>query len=203
MENDLNNKQLQILQVAESLFAEKGFEGTSIRDISKEANINVAMVSYYFGSKQKLYDAAIVKQAEAMQDFLESETDTLDPREVLRRYAVAMKKIHINNPTIMKFICREFIEPSDHFNVLLKNLAPRLLTVLSSALNRGMEQKIFREDLEINPTVLLWIGMVNFFYLSHNLHSRVIGPETKEYEDIYLQHALKIFLSGIERRPSA
>ncbi len=200
MEHD--NKE-RLLAAAIELFADFGYDKVTIRDIADKAQANSAMISYYFGSKQKLYDAAIVKQAEAMQDFLESETDTLDPREVLRRYAVAMKKIHINNPTIMKFICREFVEPSDHFNVLLKNLAPRLLTVLSSALHRGMEQKIFREDLEINPTVLLWIGMVNFFYLSHNMHSRVIGPETDEHEEIYLQHALKIFLSGIERRPSA
>lgn len=33
--------------------SKKGFEGTSVRDISAKANINVAMISYYFGSKEK------------------------------------------------------------------------------------------------------------------------------------------------------
>jgi len=49
MTSEFNEKQIQILQVTEKLFAEKGFDGTSIRDIAKQANINIAMVSYYFG----------------------------------------------------------------------------------------------------------------------------------------------------------
>ena len=56
----LNDKQLQILLVAEKLFAEKGFDGTSIRNIAKEAGINIAMVSYYFGSKEKMLEALIL-----------------------------------------------------------------------------------------------------------------------------------------------
>ena len=56
---ELNDKQIQILQVAEKLFAEKGFDGTSVRDISREAKINIAMVSYYFGSKEKMLESLI------------------------------------------------------------------------------------------------------------------------------------------------
>ncbi|HEY4618815.1 MAG TPA: TetR family transcriptional regulator, partial [Flavobacterium sp.] len=55
-----SEKQIQILQVAETLFAEKGFDGTSIRNIAKEAKINVAMVSYYFGSKERLLESLIL-----------------------------------------------------------------------------------------------------------------------------------------------
>ena len=50
---EFNEKQLEILQVAEQLFAEEGFDGTSVRDIAKKANVNIAMISYYFGSKEK------------------------------------------------------------------------------------------------------------------------------------------------------
>jgi len=54
LKTDFNDKQIQILQVAEALFEEKGINGTSIRDIAKEAKINIAMISYYFGSKKQL-----------------------------------------------------------------------------------------------------------------------------------------------------
>ncbi len=54
---EYNEKQIQILEEAEKLFAEKGFNGTSIRDIAQAAEINLAMVSYYFGSKNKLLEA--------------------------------------------------------------------------------------------------------------------------------------------------
>ncbi len=51
-----NEKQIQIMEAAEKLFAEKGFAGTSVRDISDEAGVNLAMISYYFGSKEKLME---------------------------------------------------------------------------------------------------------------------------------------------------
>jgi AcrR family transcriptional regulator len=54
---DFNEKQLQIIETAECLFAKKGFDGASVRDIAEEAGINVAMISYYFGSKEKLMEA--------------------------------------------------------------------------------------------------------------------------------------------------
>lgn len=54
---DFTDKQIQIMETAERLFAERGFDGTSVRDIADEAGINVAMISYYFGSKEKLMEA--------------------------------------------------------------------------------------------------------------------------------------------------
>jgi AcrR family transcriptional regulator len=45
----------RLLDVAEKLFSERGFADTSIRDITAEANCNVAAVNYHFGSKDKLY----------------------------------------------------------------------------------------------------------------------------------------------------
>ena len=43
---ELNEKQIKILEVAEKMFAENGYDGTSIRAIAKEADINIAMISY-------------------------------------------------------------------------------------------------------------------------------------------------------------
>ena len=55
-----NEKQLQIMAVALRLFAENGYHRTSIRDIAREAEVNVAMVSYYFGSKDNLLEAVFI-----------------------------------------------------------------------------------------------------------------------------------------------
>ncbi len=52
----MNEKQTDILNAAEMLFATRGFDGTSVRDIAKRAQVNIAMISYYFGSKEKLLD---------------------------------------------------------------------------------------------------------------------------------------------------
>ena len=49
-----------LLEAAAELFAEHGFEGASIRRISEKAGANVAAIHYHFGSKEKLYAAAVV-----------------------------------------------------------------------------------------------------------------------------------------------
>ncbi len=51
----------RILEAAEALFAEHGFESVSLRDITREADANVASVNYHFGSKDKLIDAVVAR----------------------------------------------------------------------------------------------------------------------------------------------
>ena len=68
---EYNSKQIEILNITEKLFAEKGFDGTSVRDIAKAADVNVAMVSYYFGSKEKLLDAIIIHRVSGFRMILD------------------------------------------------------------------------------------------------------------------------------------
>ena len=55
----LNEKKVHLLECAERLFSENGYAETSIRDIAKLASVNSAMISYYFGSKEKLVKAIL------------------------------------------------------------------------------------------------------------------------------------------------
>jgi len=60
-----------LLDVAEVLFAEYGFAGTTVRDISAKANINQALINYHFKSKQGLFKAIFERRAkELVQDRL-------------------------------------------------------------------------------------------------------------------------------------
>ncbi|HEY1869709.1 MAG TPA: TetR family transcriptional regulator, partial [Chitinophagaceae bacterium] len=61
---EYSEKQVQIMEAAEELFAEKSFDGTSVRDISEQAGVNLAMISYYFGSKEKLMESLIKYRGE-------------------------------------------------------------------------------------------------------------------------------------------
>lgn len=69
------NSKSRILEAATTLFAQKGFDGTSIREICKKANVNLCMISYYWGGKQELYNGIIEnlleKQIEYSKGFLD------------------------------------------------------------------------------------------------------------------------------------
>jgi AcrR family transcriptional regulator len=57
-------RRVRILDAAERLFAERGFHGVSIRDVTGAAGVDVALASYHFGSKQGLLEAVFLRRAE-------------------------------------------------------------------------------------------------------------------------------------------
>ena len=56
----------RLLDAAEQLFAQRGFHGVSLRDITEEAGVDVALVSYHFGSKRALFTAVFERRAEVL-----------------------------------------------------------------------------------------------------------------------------------------
>ncbi|MEE4174797.1 MAG: TetR family transcriptional regulator [Xanthomonadales bacterium] len=60
------SKKDRILEVAERQFAKRGFDGVSLREITNEAGVDVALVKYHFGSKQGLFDELLHRRAEAI-----------------------------------------------------------------------------------------------------------------------------------------
>lgn len=64
-----NSTDVKILYAAEKLFAEKGFAATSTRDIAKNAGVNVSMISYYFRSKEKLFEEIFKVRMKEGQSF--------------------------------------------------------------------------------------------------------------------------------------
>jgi len=56
----------RILDSAEKLFARRGFHGVSVRDITQDADVDVALVNYHFGSKQALLDRVLTRRSEVL-----------------------------------------------------------------------------------------------------------------------------------------
>lgn len=192
-----NNKE-RLLVAAIELFAEDGYDKVSISKIAAKAEVNSALIAYYFGGKEKLYNAALEKQVELLSEFLNIETETKDPQEILWLYAVTLQKIHAQNPKLMKFINREIIKPSEYLNIFVKTRLQRVYGILLGAITSGIEKKIFRADLDKAMTVLLWVSIVNFYYFGYNIHTRVRENEIID-EQAYMRHSFSVFLKGIER----
>ena len=70
------NTRERILETAKRLFADRSFEGVSIRDITGAAGVNTSMISYYFGGKDGLYEAIFDSEFMSMIRFL-SDSETL------------------------------------------------------------------------------------------------------------------------------
>src|SRR6186997_1363866 len=58
----------RILDAAEALFMEHGFEATSLRAITAAAAVNLAAVNYHFGSKEELFEAVLTRRLDPMNE---------------------------------------------------------------------------------------------------------------------------------------
>lgn len=74
IKNKEQSKQ-RIIKEATKLFAHKSFEAVSIREICKKAEVNICMISYYFGGKQELYNAIINDLIEKQTKYVSSLLD--------------------------------------------------------------------------------------------------------------------------------
>src|SRR5271154_758340 len=72
MDKDKIDKKDHILDVAERVFSDLGFDGASTRMISGEAGVNMAMLNYYFGSKEGLFLAVFERKMSSFQALLQN-----------------------------------------------------------------------------------------------------------------------------------
>ncbi len=167
-ENVMISKEENILFAAEKLFAEHGFQGTSTREISKAANVNISMISYYFGSKEKLYEKLVEYRMTESQFFSKDILERTDINEwekiekIVDQFSgrvrhhkcfyriMQREQLHTENPQIVEF---------------LKQTKLGFISMYSKILESGLQKRIFTK----NPPIYLLHSTVSgtLFYASN------------------------------------
>lgn len=178
---DFNDKQIEILQVAEKLFSEHGFDGTSVRDIAKEANINIAMISYYFGSKEKLLEALIINRISDLRMELENLfRENLSPFEKIDKL-IELYITRINkNCGMYQIIHFEIMSKKRDINYDAFNEVKKYnLQVLKNIIEEGQSKGMFTKNINvalIPPTIM---GTYFHFQMNKPFYSDLFDLKTK------------------------
>ncbi len=105
MIDDPPNTRNRILTVARRLFARNGFEGTSVRDITGEAGVNLGAITYHYGSKEALYTAVLASLIHPLRDRVAAAAAVpgapLDRIEAAVRAAFAHLDEHVEQAGVM------------------------------------------------------------------------------------------------------
>lgn len=182
----MSDKHIHILEVAEDLFAEKGFDGTSVRDIAGQAGVNLAMISYYFGSKEKLMASLISFRAEYTHGILEelNNDETLTPWDKIDKLIDLYVNKILNN---YKFHCimTQHLPTvqSDEIRDMITDIKARNFEQVKKIIQEGQRKKMFRKvDMEL--TVGTVMGTITQVTLSKSLYCRLLNID-KNDEDGY------------------
>lgn len=190
----------QIRQAAVKLFALRGYDSVSIRDIGKAAGVNSAAISYYFGGKRELYRQILDRGSELLLDFADSAcSGDRTPLEILELYSRFFFRLTREHPYILRIFSWEMIHPTEVFASVGKERFAAALAVLRAALTEGMEKGCFRKDLKPTEVCISWAGMVAYYYLMNEIKKRFAEKEEIS-EQSYMDQAFDVLLNGIRKK---
>ena len=186
---EYNSKQIEILNVTEKLFAEKGFDGTSVRDIAKAADINVAMVSYYFGSKEKLLDAIIIHRVSGFRMILENlQLETISPVEKIKKFvALYISKLN-ENKDVYQIIHFEIVNQKRACDFsAFAEIKKKNLLLLENIITEGQKANVFKSNCNSLMIPAIIIGTFSQIYNNKKFYIEMLNLKNeKEFENYIL-----------------
>lgn len=100
-----------LIQAGKSLFAQKGFDGTTVREISAQADVNLCLVSYHFQGKEGLYRTCLEQFGQARlasaRRLLKEPTNAKEFRDGLKNFVDEFFQSYLEDPEAARLIHRE------------------------------------------------------------------------------------------------
>ncbi len=180
MRKKFTDKQIKILDVAEELIAKKGFDGTSVRDICSKANINVAMISYYFGSKEKmmsyLYQYRVQRTKESFSEFAQTIKEG-KPEMQMKEIVNYVIGLLFRYSYFHGFVTQE-MRSLDNVKDDLLEFYQTCVSRLDEIIKRGVVSDVFHNAPKSEDILTMVIGSTLFVIRNKNFYQLYVPAST-------------------------
>ena len=169
----ITEKHLQILGKAEELFAARGYEGTTVRDIADAAGVNLAMISYYFGSKEKLLEALFKERMSSTKQRIETvvKNESLLPFQKMEIMIDQYIDRVSEKQTFYKvMLCAQVINKNSVVLKLLKELKLVYATLIREVITEGQRMKVFKKDIDVIMLLTTMTGTVTHMLINKDYY---------------------------------
>lgn len=172
----------KIKHAAREVFHQKGFAATRTRDIAQAAGINLALLNYYYRSKEKLFDLIMM---ETMQSFMQTIIVVInDPKTSLQQKMEQMAERYIDlfkvEPEIPLFI---MIELRSNAKNLLDHIRPKEI-LMQSVFAKQFQQAIMEGKMPPQPFLhfmMNLMGMIIFPFVAAPMFKNIGELNDKQY----------------------
>lgn len=194
----------RLLQAAIKLFSSLGYHAVSVDQIVSSARVNKRMVYHYFGSKEDIYEAALLEVYGRIEtvEFTALEGGG-SPREKLHRLLEEYFQFLDQNPEFVRMLLWENLEKGRHSAGRLHHLSKNpFLERFREVVERGVKEGQFKKDLDVTHLVIHFIGLCfiyhsNRFSLSQSLSTDLADPKVKARG---LEQVIALVFDGIDSR---
>lgn len=197
-----NEKQVQIMEAAEKLFADKGFEGTSVRDIAEHAGVNLAMISYYFGSKEKLMEAMFNHRAASsilqLQEMVEDKilTPLQKVEKLIDRYIDKL----LSQQCFHRIMVREQMVNNNGFIAeQIQNIKRRNQALIKELIAQGQRNGDFKRNVDVALLMITLVGTISQMVTTQHIYRELNNLQSLTEEEFqkHIRKKLSHHLKGI------
>ncbi|MGV9878996.1 TetR/AcrR family transcriptional regulator [Streptomyces sp. NPDC003006] len=135
----------QLLDIGRTLFAAKGFEGTSVEEIAAKAGVSKPVVYEHFGGKEGLYAVVVDREMRQLLDMVTSALTAGHPRELLEQAAFALLDYIETYTDGFRILVRDspVAQSTGTFASLISDIATQVEDILGQEFKgRGFDQKL-------------------------------------------------------------
>jgi AcrR family transcriptional regulator len=193
-----------ILEVAKKYFCEKGYEGTSVRDICVAAGANVSAIKYHFGGKEGLYRECFIHYGEErlrQSEKILTKCSTIDELKIrVKLFADDFITEGMENTHITKMICREIEIENPLIQDIFQSTFLRTYNIFVDCLADAQTKGFIRSD--VNPILLTSIF---FNTLTNAIRNDHIGEKhfnrtlkRSEHKEELINNLITITFDGIK-----
>lgn len=151
-----------LLSAAKKVFALKGFEGATVKDLADEAGVNISLVSYHFGGKENLYRTCMesfgFERLEAAERILKAPTSKEDLNIRLTLFAEDIIDIHRRDPNTCKIIHRGMDSMDPITTDVFKNVFVRIFEALYDFIVAAQRSGMLKAEIDAEITTGLMFG---------------------------------------------
>lgn len=207
MDKDKIDKKDHILDVAERVFSELGYDGASTRTISGEAGVNMAMLNYYFGSKEGLFLAVFNRKINSFAQILQDlgSNENLTTWQKVEKYIDLYAERVVNNNCFQKMLYQELSKiKRGGLTDKLTSIMMTNVVELKKILAEGVENGTFNKDIDPEMVISTVYGTKNFIINTPYMTSTMLGYDILDEKNLeekfkpriksYLKTLLKAYL---------
>ncbi len=201
---DEESTKTRIMLSAGPIFAAKGYESATVREICDHASVNVASVNYYFGDKSQLYLETVrhARQRRA-EKFPFPENGFADPESQLRAFVATLLNRLValqSAPWEVQLLMREVMNPTEACRRLVEEYFRPFFDVLLAAIEQLTHERL--QAHEVRQIGYSIVGQVLFYrYSAEMIQLTISADECKSHYDIeqLTEHITKFSLAGIRQ----
>lgn len=194
--------ELAILEAAEILFAQKGFDAVSMSAIAGLANTSKPNIYHHFKNKHDLYLAVIktaVRRSSTLLDTLEDSPGTF--RKRLTEFSAGQLNNILGHKRSTQLILRETLsEGSKHGQEITGLVVGDVFNRLVAMVRQGQQEKEFREDIDPTLAAFMIVSANMFFFQASPVMQHIHEVDFKDDASIFSKGVMDVLINGMTRK---